>query len=154
MQSLLRGFHSDGKASKFYFLLFFIRWCHFFLSLAYKTNVALFLFSGSAYYRANWINYATIFVWVCWYGCQSVVSMCVIKKYVCVCVRMCVFVILREKNCKFKCSHCELQWGFAATQWGKYVTTPKQTVTESSFFEISSSNLEHNLFRFMALILL
>jgi len=33
-------------------------------------------------------------------------------------------------------------------------TAAKQNLTESSFFEISSSNLEHNLFRFMALIFL
>jgi len=71
----------------------------FFLSLAYKKNITLFLFSGSAYYRANWINYATIFVWVRWYGCQSVVSMCVIKNMY-VRAHVCVFIILREKNCK------------------------------------------------------
>jgi len=32
-----------------------------------KQIIALFLFSALAYYRANWINYVTIFVWVCWY---------------------------------------------------------------------------------------
>ncbi len=51
-----------------------------------KQILALFLFSASAYYRANWINNAAIIVWVCWYGCQSVVCMCVIKKIVCVLV--------------------------------------------------------------------
>jgi len=29
MQSLLRGFHRVGKAYKFLFVLFFIRWWHF-----------------------------------------------------------------------------------------------------------------------------
>ena len=33
----------------------------------------------------------------------------------------------------------------------KFGTAPKQNLTESLFFEISSSNSEHNLFRFMAL---
>ncbi len=32
------------------------------------------------------------------------------------------------------------------------LTTPKQNLTESSFFEISTSNLEHNFFRFLVLI--
>jgi len=53
-----------------------------------KQILALILFSASAYYRANWINYAMIFVWVCWYGCQSVVGICVL--YICVCVCVCV----------------------------------------------------------------
>ncbi len=51
-----------------------------------KQILALFLFSASAYYRANWINNAAIIVCVCWYECQSVVCMCVIKKCVCVLV--------------------------------------------------------------------
>ncbi len=45
-----------------------------FSSLVYiKQILTLFLFSASAYYIANWINKAAIVVWVCWYGCQSVV---------------------------------------------------------------------------------
>ncbi len=55
----------------------------FFSGLVYKGSIkqilALFLFSASAYYRANWINNAAIIVWVCWYGCQSVVCMCVVR---------------------------------------------------------------------------
>ncbi len=31
-------------------------------------------------------------------------------------------------------------------------TAPKQNLTENSYFKISTSNLEHNLFRFIALI--
>ncbi len=46
-----------------------------------KQILALFLFSASAHYRANWINNAAIIVWVSWYVCQSVVCMSVIKKY-------------------------------------------------------------------------
>ncbi len=84
MQFLLIGFHSVGKASKFYFLLFFTRWCYFFQVWSIKQILTLFLFSASEYYRANWINNAAIIVWVCWYRCQSVVCMCVIKKSVCV----------------------------------------------------------------------
>ncbi len=38
-----------------------------------KQILTLFLFSASAYYRANWINNAAIIVWMCRYGCQSVV---------------------------------------------------------------------------------
>ncbi len=34
----------------------------------------------------------------------------------------------------------------------KLGTTPKQNLTESSFFEISTSNLEHNFFRFLVFI--
>jgi len=33
-------------------------------------------------------------------------------------------------------------------------TAPKQNLTASSFFEISTSNLKHNLFIFLALIFL
>ncbi len=52
MQFLLIGFHSFGKASKFKFLLFFTRWCHFFQVWPLKQILALFLFSASAYHRA------------------------------------------------------------------------------------------------------
>ncbi len=41
---------------------------------------------------------------------------------------------------------------FLASKWGKFGTASKQNFTESSFFEISTSNLEHKLFRFMVLI--
>ncbi len=34
----------------------------------------------------------------------------------------------------------------------KLGSTPKQNLTESSFFEISTSNLEHNFFRFLVFI--
>ncbi len=52
-----------------------------------KQILALFLFSASAYYRANWINNSAIIV----YGCQSVVCMCVIK--IKMCVRVCSCII-------------------------------------------------------------
>ncbi len=41
-------------------------------------------------------------------------------------------------------------------QWGlveKIGTAPKQSFTEISFFEISTSNLEHNFFGFLFFIL-
>ncbi len=85
MQFLLIGSHSVGKASKlFCFTIFFYQMVPFFQVWPIKQILALFLFSASAYYRANWINNAAIIVCVCWYGCQSVVCMCVIKKIVCV----------------------------------------------------------------------
>ncbi len=60
----------------------------FFSGLVYKAN--------THFITANWINNAAIIVWVCWYGCQSVVCMRVIKKNVF--VYMCVLVIFeREK---------------------------------------------------------
>ncbi len=34
----------------------------------------------------------------------------------------------------------------------KLGTAPKHNLTQSSFFEISTSNLEHNFFRFLVLI--
>ncbi len=48
----------------------------------------IFLFSFSAYYRADWINNAAIIVCMCWYGCQCVrVCVCVgMDVSVCVCV--------------------------------------------------------------------
>ncbi len=42
--------------------------------------------------------------------------------------------------------------GFDGHLVEKLGTTPKQNLTESSFFEISTSNLEHNLFRILVLI--
>ncbi len=64
MQFLLISIHSVGKASKFNILpngaIFSV--------LVYKGSIkpilALFPFSSSAYYRANWINNAAIIVWV------------------------------------------------------------------------------------------
>ncbi len=41
-QFLLIAFHSVGKASTFYCLLFFTRWCHFFSNLAYKARVCCY----------------------------------------------------------------------------------------------------------------
>ncbi len=88
MLFLLIGFHSVGKASK----CIFLPDGAIFSGLVYKGSIkqilALFLFSASAYYRDNWINNAAIIVCVCWYKCQSVVCMCVIKK---LCVCTCVF---------------------------------------------------------------
>ncbi len=85
MPFLLIGFHSVGKALK----LFFYQMVPFVQVWSIKQILALFLFSASAYYRASWINNAAIIVWVCWYGCQSVVCKCVIKNCVCVCVCSC-----------------------------------------------------------------
>ncbi len=85
MQFLLIGFHSVGKGSN----KNFYQMVPFFQVWPIKQILALFLFSASAYYRANWINNAAIIVWMCWYGCQSVVCMCVIKKNVCVRVCSC-----------------------------------------------------------------
>ncbi len=45
-----------------------------------------------------------------------------------------------------------LLMGFDAHLVEKLGTTPKQNLTESSFFEISTSNLEHNFFRFLVFI--
>ncbi len=45
-----------------------------------------------------------------------------------------------------------LLMGFDGHLVEKLDTTPKQNLTESSFFEISTSNLEHNFFRFLVLI--
>ncbi len=64
MQFLLIGFHSVGKASIFFFTFFLPDGAIF--SGSIKKILVLFLFSASAYYRANWINNAAIIVWVCW----------------------------------------------------------------------------------------
>ncbi len=45
-----------------------------------------------------------------------------------------------------------LPMGFDGHLVGKLGTTSKQILTESSFFEISTSNLEQNFFRFLVLI--
>ncbi len=88
MQFLLIGFHYVGF--KIYFFTIFYQMVPFFSGLVYKGSIkqilALFLFSASAYNRANWINNAAIIVWVCWYRCQSVVCMCHKKNCVCVLV--------------------------------------------------------------------
>jgi len=82
MQSLLRDFH---------FKRFQIS--HF---------IPVFCF-GILYTVVNWIKYATVFVWVCWYGCQTVVDLCVIqKKYMCA-----VHVILRKE--KLNCNSFQSQ---------------------------------------------
>jgi len=78
-----------ARLQKLHFYFFFYQMMPFFQVWSIKQILALLLFSALAHYTASRINYATIFVWVCWYGCQSVVGMCVIKKYVCVCVRIC-----------------------------------------------------------------
>ncbi len=84
MQFLLIGFHSVGKASK----LIFLPDGAIFSGLVYKGSIkqilALFLFS-----IGQLENNTAIIVWVCWYGCQSVVCMYVIKKIVCVRVCSC-----------------------------------------------------------------
>ncbi len=63
-----------------------------------KQILTFFLFSAFA--GASWINYAAVIVCVCWYGCQSVVCLCVLKRnvFVCVCVCVCVCVE-RESVC-------------------------------------------------------
>ncbi len=110
MQFLLIGFHSVGKASKLLFFTIFYQMVQFFQVWSIKQILALFQFSASAYYRANWINNAAIIVWVCWYRCQSVVCMYVIKKIVCVCL-----YYLRKKNStvNHKSKHCVHQQSFA-----------------------------------------
>ncbi len=64
-----------------FFCMYFLPYGAIFPGLVYKGSVkqirALFLFSASAYYTANWINNAAIVVCLCWYRCQSVVCMCV-----------------------------------------------------------------------------
>ncbi len=65
-QFLLIGFHSVGKVSIYFFVLFFNQMLPFFRFGLYS-KCALFLFSPFANYRANWINNAAIIVWVCWY---------------------------------------------------------------------------------------
>ncbi len=77
MQSLLIGFHSVGKASKYFFLLD----GDIFQVLHIKQKLALFLFSAYAYYRVNCMNYAAIIV--CVDMDISVVCMCVLKQCVC-----------------------------------------------------------------------
>ncbi len=82
-----------------------------------KQIFALFPFSASAYYRANWINNAAIIVCVL-YGCQSVVCMRVIKKN-CVCV---LVIFEREKLfCKSQiqplCAPAEFCWHLKGTIW-------------------------------------
>ncbi len=47
-----------------------------------------------------------------------------------------------------------LLMGFDGHLVEKLGTSPKQNLTESSFFEISTSNLEHNFFKFLVLIFL
>ncbi len=127
-----------------------------FSGLVYKGSIkqilALFLFSASAYYRANWINNAAIIVWVCWYGCLSVVCMCVIKKNVCMC--MCVLVKFeREKLLQITNPSTVYTSGVLLASNGEnLVLRPNKILLKAHFFEISISNLEHNLFRFMALI--
>ncbi len=64
--------------------------CHFFQVWPIKQILALFLFSASASYRANWINNAAIIVWVCWYGCQSVAKYVTSYKF--------LGVVLPERN--------------------------------------------------------
>ncbi len=64
MQFLLIDFHSVGKTSKLHFLPDGA----IFSGLAYKAILTLFLFSASAYYRANYINNAAIIGCVCLYG--------------------------------------------------------------------------------------
>ncbi len=45
-----------------------------------------------------------------------------------------------------------LLMGFDGHLVEKLGTSPKQNFTEISFFEISTSNLEHNFFRFLVFI--
>ncbi len=83
MQFWLIGFHFVGKASAFNFFTIFYQMVPLFHFWSIKQILALFPFSASAYYRANWINNAAIIV-------------CVLVLIYCVCV--CVFMFLdREK---------------------------------------------------------
>ncbi len=78
--------------------------------------------------------------------------MCVcVSMDVCVCVCI-IFEIISTVNHKPK--HCvSSRVCFAASNGENMILPPpKQYLTESSFFEISTSNSEHNWFRFMALI--
>jgi len=69
------------------------------------------------------------------YGC---VGMDIRVWLVCV-----LYAQLQIKNPITVCTSGVLLHGI---QWGNSVTALKQNLTESSFFEISTSNLEHNLF--------
>ncbi len=118
MQFLLIGFHSVGKALKFFFLLFFFQMVPFFQVWSIKQILALFLFYASAYYRANWINNAAIIVWVCWYGCQSVVCMCVIKKkFVCVLVKFEREKLYCKSHIQPLCAPAEFCWHLMGKIW-------------------------------------
>ncbi len=92
-----------------------------------KKILALFLFSASAYYRANWTDNAVIIVWMCWYGCQSVVCMRVIK-----CNWVCVLIIFERKTLLKSqiqplCAPAEFCWHLTGKIWYKL------NLTESSF---------------------
>jgi len=53
----------------------------FFSGLAYKANTHFIpVFCFCILQSQIGQNYAMIIVWMCWYGCLSVVCMCVIKK--------------------------------------------------------------------------
>jgi len=76
-----------------------------------KQILALFWFSAYDYYGVNWINYAAIIVWMCCYGCQSVVYMGVIKN------KLSEFVLVifeRERNstANHKSNHCVHQFSW------------------------------------------
>ncbi len=86
MRFLLIGFHSVGKVSNccfFYNLLpiFFQVW-------PIKQILTLFLYCFQLLHIIEPIrlNNAVIIVWVFWYGCQTMVCMCVIK------IKMCAFL--------------------------------------------------------------
>jgi len=68
---------------------------------------------------------------------------CVFYIYMCVCV-----CVIERKNstANLKSNHYVHQWSFVGTQRGKSVPSPKQNLPESSFFEISTSNLEPSFF--------
>jgi len=89
---LLIDFHSVGKTSK-YFVLLFLPDGAFFQVCGLKQILALFLFSASAYYRANYI--------VCVCGCACVCV--VVRVCVCGCVCVCVCVGMDLRVCAWLC---------------------------------------------------
>jgi len=93
MQSLL-GFHSVDK-SEFHFLfhlnyLFLLPNGAIFSGLAYKGN--------SPFIPVSLSLSVCVCVCVCWYGCQSAVCMCALKKIVCACLK---YLINKIFNFKF-----------------------------------------------------
>ncbi len=78
--------------------------------------------------------------------------MCVIKKNVCMC--MCVLVKLERKTLLQITNPTTVYTSgvLLASNGENLVQRPNKILLKANFFEISISNLEHNLFRCMALI--
>ncbi len=79
MQFFVNRLSFCWQGFKINFFTIFYQMVPFFQVWPIKQLLALFMFSASGYYRDNWINNAAVIVCVCWYGCQSVVCMYVIK---------------------------------------------------------------------------